>query len=255
MKEYYISDDGIRLHAKLEMPPERTKCPILIIFHGITGHMEERHMLAAAQTALDAGMAALRVELYGHGESEGRFEDHTFFKWISNGLAVLDHVKTLDFVTDVYVCGHSQGGMLAMYCAKIRSRDIRGLIPLSPALVIPDAVSRGTLLDASFDPLCIPETVDVKGRKLKGDYFHVAQLLHTEDLYRDYRGPVLLIHADADEAVPVQYSVDASHRYENCELVIIPGDSHNYQYHLEMVTEAMRKFLLKQTFGTEDGSV
>ncbi len=41
MKEYYIVDDGIRLHAKLEKPEGADKCPLVIIVHGYTGHMEE----------------------------------------------------------------------------------------------------------------------------------------------------------------------------------------------------------------------
>lgn len=53
MKEYYIEDDGIRLHLKLDMPPgytEGEKCPLAIVIHGLTGHMEEEHIIAVAQT-------------------------------------------------------------------------------------------------------------------------------------------------------------------------------------------------------------
>ena len=41
MKEFYITDDGIKLHAKLDMPEnyaEGTKCPLAIVIHGLTGH-------------------------------------------------------------------------------------------------------------------------------------------------------------------------------------------------------------------------
>ena len=44
-----IMDDGIRLNAKLEKPAgytDGTKVPLVIIIHGFTGHMEERHILA-----------------------------------------------------------------------------------------------------------------------------------------------------------------------------------------------------------------
>ena len=46
MKEFYITDDGIQLHAKLDMPEEKEKCPLVIVFHGLTGNMEERHITA-----------------------------------------------------------------------------------------------------------------------------------------------------------------------------------------------------------------
>ena len=124
MKEFYIDNDGIQLHAKLDMPKEAEKCPLMILFHGLTGHMEEEHIVAAMHTAIEAGYAVLRVELYGHGQSGGKFEDHTLFKWITNGLAVIDYAKTLDFVTDLFVCGHSQGGLLTMLLAGMKPQDI-----------------------------------------------------------------------------------------------------------------------------------
>ena len=43
MKEFHITDDGIQLHAKLDMPEEKEKCPLVIVFHGLTGNMEAHH--------------------------------------------------------------------------------------------------------------------------------------------------------------------------------------------------------------------
>ena len=45
----YITDDGIRLNAKLDMPEgQNGRCPLAVVFHGFTGHMEERHIIAVA---------------------------------------------------------------------------------------------------------------------------------------------------------------------------------------------------------------
>ena len=95
VKEFFITEDGIRLHAKLEMPQNAEKCPLLIIIHGFTGHMEERHIVAAAQTAVNAGYAALRAEMYGHGKSDGSFENHTLLKWLTNAMTVIDYAIRL----------------------------------------------------------------------------------------------------------------------------------------------------------------
>ena len=110
-----ILDDGIRLNAILDRPensPE--KQPLLVIIHGFTGHVMERHILAFAKTANDLGIATLRVDMYGHGSSDGKFEDHTLYKWLSNGLAILDYARSLPFVSKLYVGGHSQGGLTTM---------------------------------------------------------------------------------------------------------------------------------------------
>ena len=71
MEEFYIDSDGIRLHAKLDKAPGVDKGPLCILIHGFTGHMEEDHIVAAQKTMNEAGVSVLRVEMYGHGGSDG----------------------------------------------------------------------------------------------------------------------------------------------------------------------------------------
>ena len=144
MKEFYITDDGIQLHAKLDMPEEKEKCPLVIVFHGLTGNMEERHITAVSNAMNEIGFATLRVELYGHGKSGGAFEQHNLMKWINNAMTVTDYAKTLDFVTDLYICGHSQGGLLTMLATgfrmcKIKQFPVADMIP-AMVLIFPIAI-------------------------------------------------------------------------------------------------------------------
>lgn len=246
MKEFYINDDNIRLHAKLDMPDGKEKCPLLILVHGLTGHMEEEHIVAVCDTMVNAGFAVLRAEMYGHGKSEGIFEEHTLFKWVSNIMTVTDYAKTLPFVTNLYLSGHSQGGLLTMLAAGMRQDDYKAIVPMSPALVIPDGAKKGNMLGITFDPEHIPDDLYYKDFHLRGNYFRCAQMIHPEDEIARYPKPVLLVHGDQDMAVPVQYSIDADRLYQNSRLVIIEGDDHNYHSHLDKVCEAVRAFLLKQ---------
>ncbi len=86
-----ITDDKIRLTATLDMPAgDPEKCPLVIVIHGFTGYSEERHIVAAARTMNEMGYATLRVDMYGHGKSEGEFGDHTLFKWMTNAMTVID---------------------------------------------------------------------------------------------------------------------------------------------------------------------
>ncbi len=240
-----IMDDGIRLNAQLDMPvPSEGKHPLVIIIHGFTGHMEERHIVAVSRTLNEIGFATLRVDMYGHGKSGGRFEDHTLYKWLSNALTVIDYARALDFVTDLYLCGHSQGGMTVMLAGAMKHDVIRGIIPLSPAWMIPEEARKGTLLGQDFDPDHIPEVLPAWGdRGLNGNYVRVAQTIHVEDAIDCYDGPVLIVHGDEDEAVPVAYGVKAAERYKNCDLILIPGDTHCYDHHLDQVLDAVRDWM------------
>ena len=241
--EFFINDDGIRLHAKLDRPAGVEKCPLMIVLHGFTGHMEERHILAVSGAGNELGFATLRVELYGHGQSGGMFEDHNLYKWLNNVLAVTAYAKSLDFATDLYLCGHSQGGLTTMLAAGMMLGTFRAILPLSPAIAILDGARSGMLLGRAFDPENIPDVIPFDDRLLRGDYVRVAQTLHVEDAIRRYKGPVLLVHGDADESVPLRDTVAAAERYENAKLVVIEGDTHCYDHHLDEVVAAVKAFL------------
>ena len=244
----YIDCDGIKLNAYLDMPKNPAeKCPLCIIIHGFTGHSEERHIVAVQEALNEIGVATLRADMYGHGKSDGKFEDHTLFKWLTNILAVVDYARSLDFVTDLYMAGHSQGGLAVMLAAAMERDRIKALIPLSPAAMIPEIARTGELLGIKFDPEHIPDELDAwDGRKLKGNYARVAQTIRVEDYVEKYTKPVLIVHGDRDEAVPYETSVVFSGQYKDCKLVTIPGDTHCYDHHLELVTEAVKDFMLEQ---------
>ena len=241
-KEFFIDSDGIRLHAKLDRPDESAKGPLCILVHGFTGHMEEDHILAAKDAMLDAGVSVLRAEMYGHGKSGGSFKEHTLYKWITNAVSVVHYAKTLDFVTELYFCGHSQGGLLTMMIGGMFADDLKAILPLSPAWMIPEQCREGCILGLSFDPKHIPDAVKTDDWELSGDYARVAQTIHVEDEIARFDGPVLIIHGDKDETVPYAYSEKAQKLYRNAKLIPVRGDDHCFNEHKDEMADAIRQF-------------
>ena len=240
-KEFYIDSDGTRLHAKLDRPDETEKGPLCILIHGFTGHMEEDHIIAAQKAMNEAGVSVLRAEMFGHGGSDGEFREHTLYKWVTNALAVVRYAKTLDFVTDLYLSGHSQGGLLTMLVGGMYADDFKAILPLSPAWMIPQMAREGNVLGAQFDPNHIPENVVSDGWELAGDYIRVAQTIHVEDEIARYEGTVVIIHGDADETVPYSYAEKAVKLYKNARLIPIHGDDHCFTKHLDAMARAIRE--------------
>ena len=242
--EYYISDDGIGLHIKVDRPEKKKRCPLVLMFHGLTGHMEEEHITGICRQINEKlGYATMRAELYGHGKSGGRFEDHTLLKWIDNGLKVIEHARSLDYVSDLYITGHSQGGLLAIILAGMKADLFKAVMPLSPAINIVEGAKRGDLLGVSFDPEHLPEKIFMGEYTLNGDYLPAAQLLHPEEMMRKYHGPVLIVHGDGDMAVPIAYSYEAQKGYDNAKLLVIHEADHGYTGHLDEVYEGIISFL------------
>ena len=238
-EEFYLTDDGIRLHAKLDRPEGLEKMPLCIIVHGLTGHMEEPHLCAVSETMNDLGIATLRVELYGHGQSDGAFEDHDLAKWLHNLDTVTDYAKSLDFVTDLYLCGHSQGGLAVVIQAGRRPEEYKAILPLAPALMIPR-------LAKQFPEDEIPDCFYFHEQRIAQGYILANRALDVDAAIRNYHGPVLLVQGMADTTIVPQDTVDAAKVYENATLVTIDGDTHCFDYHLDKVVEAVKEFMAKQ---------
>lgn len=239
--------DDVRLSAVLETPegaPE--SCPLVILLHGLTSAMNRPHTLLAAQAMREAGFATLRFDLYGHGESGGEFHRHTLNKWISNTLAVIDHVRGLGY-NDLWLSGHSQGGLVAALAGAMERDRVRGLILRAPAFMIPRGAREGSLLGQDFDPEHIPDVIPViKGLTLSGNYLREAQAISAEDAADRFRGPVLILQGDEDDLVPPEEVKWMADRYENCDLVLLHGETHHFDKHPEEMYSHIRTWLEKQ---------
>ena len=243
----YIQDDGIRLLAKLEMPEGKEKCPLVIILHGFTGHMEEEHLTALSAALNRAGFATLRADLYGHGGSGGTFRNHTLHKWLGNTMTLIDYARGLDFVTGLYLCGHSQGGLTAILGGAMKQEILRGIIALAPACMIPELARNGGLLGTAFDPKHVPEEMTVwESHVLGGNYVRVARTIHVEDAVDRFAGPVLVVQGDADDPALVRSAKEAAARYRDCRLVLIPGGTHCFGESLDQMTGAVLDWIMER---------
>ena len=242
----FINDDGVQLSAELEKPESHDKSPLVILLHGFTSAKGRPHNILAAAAMREAGYATLRFDLYGHGESGGEFRNHTLYKWISNTMAVIDYARELGYM-DLYLSGHSQGGLVAALAAGMEADRIKGLILRAPAFMIPQAARNGSLLGYTFDPEHLPDSMTViKGLELDGNYIRVAQTIHAEEAADRYKGPVLILHGDEDDTVPLEDSRRMAERYQNCELAVISGETHHFDQHPDQMKKIIKNWMEKQ---------
>lgn len=244
---HVIMDDNIRLDAELTMPSSsEEKVPLCIIIHGFTGNKEERHLLAVSDMMNEIGMATLRVDMYGHGKSDGEFKNHTLYKWLNNAMAVIDYARKLPGISRIYLCGHSQGGLTVAMVGAMKRDQISGIIPMSPALMIPEQARAGNILGLEVDLHDgLDEYTSKDGWTLNSNYVRVARTIYPEEEMKHYKGLVLIVHGEADQTVPIELVRESSKCYSNCKFVSVPEDSHCYDYHLDTVVEEIRKYLIE----------
>ena len=242
MEEFYINDDSIKLHVKLDKPTN-TPCPLVILIPGLHGDMEEQLLTTTVETLNNKQYAVLRVELYGHGKSQGTYKEHTLYKWITNTLKVIEYAKTIPWKTDIYLSGHSQAGLITILAAAMCQDDIKAIIPLAPAITIPEDARKGKVLNTTFDQNHIPDTLLFDNEAISGNYFRTAQTIHIEDALEKYNKPIYIFQGSEDELIPIQTIQELASRYHNIHLTIIQDDNHCFDYHLDTYAKELQKIL------------
>jgi alpha-beta hydrolase superfamily lysophospholipase len=111
--------DGLRLAATLVTPdasPERA----VVLVHGGGVTREEGGFFTPLAAGLgEAGVASLRFDLRGHGESEGRQEELTLATILNDIRAALANVREATGAGQLGLLGASfAGGVCAHYAAK-----------------------------------------------------------------------------------------------------------------------------------------
>lgn len=246
-RDFFIDKDGFKLHAKLEFPKEAAgKMPLLILIHGLTGQMDEAQLEGVRDAANANGIACLRVDMYGHGKSDGDFSNHNLMEWLSEILFVIDYAREQDFVTDIYLSGHSQGGLAVILAAGMKPDQIKALIPIAPATNIVSESVKGEFFGTKFDQNNMPEFIHFWDEfDIKANYFRIARTLNVDAAIEAFDGPVLVVHGTDDESVPVSFGIEVADKYNNSTLALIEGDSHCFDYHLDEMVKAVADFLAK----------
>lgn len=224
-----IKRDGLCLRGRLDRPDMAGPCPAAVLFHGFTGDLgyEPGCLYQVLTERLGkAGIAVVRFDFNGHGKSGGNFTDMNVLNEIEDAIAILSYVRSLDFVTEIYGIGHSQGGVVAGMLSGYYPDVIQKLVLLAPAATLKEDAQKGVCMDAVYDTAHIPDTVCVGGRPVGGHYFRIAKLLPIYEVTGQYQGPSLVIHGIHDEVVDVAAAVRYRECLKNCRLKLMEGIDH-----------------------------
>ena len=206
-------------------------CPMVILMHGIFSSKDYGPMPQLAKGLAKAGIASIRFDFNGHGKSDGRKQNMTIEKEITDAKAIWDYVQGLPYVNGVGLLGHSQGGVIASMTAgrlASESKVPAGVVLIAPGSVIKEACQGGKFFNATFDPKDPPEFIRCWGiYKLGREYLVTTQQLDIFGTSAAYDGPVLLLHGDRDGIVPMWCSEQYLETYSaNATLKVVEGENH-----------------------------
>ncbi|MBO5566137.1 MAG: alpha/beta fold hydrolase [Succinivibrio sp.] len=247
-----IDGDHGKLAAVIQTPDDKADYPMVIICHGFTAHKNRPLLKALADKLEKRGIASIRFDFNGHGDSEGKFVDMTVVNEISDAKKVYEYVKTLPQVTSISIAGHSQGGVVSsMVAGELGENRIKSVVLMAPAAVLRDDAIRGQIFNKHYDSVNPPENVpldlkDHQDYKLGSSYIKTAQTLPIYETARKYSGPVCLVHGKHDIVVPYTYSIRYQENYKNAELNLIETADHSFTKHVEEASEIAAEFFRKE---------
>jgi len=228
-KEIRLKADGLELAGQLHIPSRGKAHPALCICHGIPAiphDPTDKGYALLAQRFCRAGFITLIFNFRGTGKSEGNLD---VLGWTRDLQAALDFLYNLKRVDKSHFCllGFSGGAAVSVYIAAHDPQvslvvtcacpaDFRSLSQREAPL---DTIQRfrqiGAIRDRDFPP-----SIEEWQRGFE-------TISPIEWIDRISPRPLLLVHGDADELIPLEH---ARRLYQKAkepkELKIIPGAKH-----------------------------
>jgi uncharacterized protein len=219
--------DGLAYALWLPPPGAGRVTAGVVVLHGAGSCKESHYDFARAAVAL--GLATLSFDQRGHGESDGPMDGRAIDDVVS--IASLLRSELDGSNARIALRGSSMGGYLALRAA--RPAGAGAVVAICPA-------SAGGLRRALNDGAL----------RFDADSEALGELLHHGDLQPavgELEIPILLLHAQGDEQVPVQHSRElaATLRAPSSRLIELPGGHHRSIQHDEELQAVSLRWIEK----------
>lgn len=173
------------------------------------------------------GIDALAFDARGHGESDGPFDGRA----LDDVARMADLLRTRTGVTQVALRGASMGGYFALAAApEARAGAVVSICPASAAGLSTGIRARSFPFESDRD--------SAVALFRDHDEFDAIRALEAASI------PTMLLHAEGDEVVPVQHTIDLAAAAPSAKLVVVPGGHHRSVAHDEELQAATIRFLL-----------
>ena len=243
-----IDGDHGKLQAVIQKPDltPGQQCPMVVFCHGFGGTKEGPLFELITDSLQKHGIASIRFDFNGHGESEGKFEEMTVPNEINDAKKVIEYVRDLRYVSKIALVGHSQGGVVASMTAGELGSDISAVVLMAPAAVLRDDAIRGSTFGKQYNPLDPPEYVELWGpQRLGRNYIKTAFSLPIYETAANYHGPALIIHGNGDRIVPYTYGLRFHQQWKGSEYVLQEYFDHGFSQNIYRTTDIVSDFLLR----------
>jgi len=205
--------DGHVLSGRLEMPVDEKPVAYALFAHCFTCSKDYKSVTYISRTLAEQGIAVLRFDFTGLGESEGEFSDTNFSSNVDDLVAAARFLEE-DYEGPALLMGHSFGGAAVLQAAaKIRSSKAVVTIaaPCSPQHLERLVTGRREELDKHGE---IEVTIAGRPFRIKKQFVEDLETLRMDETIRNLGRALLVFHSPIDQVVSID---NAAHIFKTAK--------------------------------------
>ena len=202
-KVTFENELGDVLAARLDLPIDGNPIAYALFAHCFTCTKNLKAVGNISNALTQRGIAVLRFDFTGLGESEGDFADTTFSSNIDDLLSAAAFLEQT-YAAPAILVGHSLGGAAVLLSA-LQLDSVKAVVTIG-APYDPEHVTH--LFDASLDEIESTGSarVDLGGRPftVKKQFIEDLKAHRMEETLADLKRPLLIFHSPIDQTVGVE---------------------------------------------------
>lgn len=226
IKINFPNKNGQQLAARLELPSNQEAHNFAIFAHCFTCNKNLSAVRNIGRALNNKGIAVLRFDFTGLGESEGDFENTNFSSNIQDLIAAADYL-TQHYKAPSILIGHSLGGAAVLFAGK-QIESIKAVATIG-APSSPDHVQHLFKSDIEEIKKTGIAEILIGGRPftVKKEFLDDIEAKSMEYTVKELRKPLLVIHSPQDNTVGIQNAKEIYHHAHHPKSFIsIDGADH-----------------------------
>lgn len=222
----FSNNRGETLKGVVHHPRTADLSKAVILCHGMESNKESEKIVALSQALAERGVAALRFDFSYAGESTGRFEELTYSGEVEDLKAAFNFMSQLG-AKKIALFGSSMGGTVSLLFST-EHKTPAALVTLAAPLH-PERITERLLSREEVKRWRLVGYLMYHGRRLNSSLLDDLGKINVTEAARKIRCPLLVIHGDRDETVPVEEAYELYGLIPNLKrLCILQGGDHRF---------------------------
>jgi pimeloyl-ACP methyl ester carboxylesterase len=191
---------GEVLSGVLRHPAENPPRAAVILCHGMESDKHSEKLVLLSRLLAERGILTLRFDFSYAGESSGKFEDITYSGEVDDLKAAYGLMRGRQ-AGNIAILGSSMGGTVALLFAA-QEPEVAALVTVAAPLH-PENFPKRILTPTELSRWRERGFTLYNGQRLNVSLLEDLERIHVIQAARKIRCPVLILHGEADEIVPV----------------------------------------------------